>query len=269
MSYGDLEAPQSYLQAEITTELEFIFSDENLSKDFKLREYMDSQGFVALQVLFTTPGMRKLRASAMDVCLACENVSFLEVLHFKDGVDRVRRRHGWSDWVLPYEYRDKSLKSPPEWDDEDSVLHPSVPKGYLRTLPYAERGDDWKRRASDVSGGVSFRERDAYAKEQRHGQLPNLDPRSEDVHRHVSRELPRRDDKERESAASGTTYEDPNDKAIARVLQRNEKDAQRFERRDSPPIDPSRPVYTKMSRRHLSLETLRAHKIDYEIDQVR
>lgn len=35
------------------------------------------------------------------------------------------------------------------------------------------------------------------------------------------------------------------------------------------PIDPSRPTYTRMSRKHLSIETLRAHRIDYEFDQVR
>lgn len=35
------------------------------------------------------------------------------------------------------------------------------------------------------------------------------------------------------------------------------------------PIDPNRPTYTRMSRKHLSIETLRAHRIDYEFDQVR
>jgi hypothetical protein len=34
-------------------------------------------------------------------------------------------------------------------------------------------------------------------------------------------------------------------------------------------IDPNRPTYTRMSRRHLSIETLNRYRIDYEFDQVR
>lgn len=34
-------------------------------------------------------------------------------------------------------------------------------------------------------------------------------------------------------------------------------------------VDPARPTYTRMSRRHLSIETLNRYRIDYEFDQVR
>jgi hypothetical protein len=34
-------------------------------------------------------------------------------------------------------------------------------------------------------------------------------------------------------------------------------------------IDPNKPTYTRMSRKHLSLETLKTFKINYEFDQVR
>jgi len=34
-------------------------------------------------------------------------------------------------------------------------------------------------------------------------------------------------------------------------------------------IDPNRPTYTRMSRRHLSIETLNRYRLDYEFDQVR
>lgn len=33
-------------------------------------------------------------------------------------------------------------------------------------------------------------------------------------------------------------------------------------------VDASRPTYTKMSRRHLSIETLNVYRIDYEFDVV-
>ncbi|KAF4634058.1 hypothetical protein G7Y89_g4062 [Cudoniella acicularis] len=36
-----------------------------------------------------------------------------------------------------------------------------------------------------------------------------------------------------------------------------------------PPIDPNRPTYTRMSRKHLSIETLNKYRIDYEFDVVR
>ena len=32
-------------------------------------------------------------------------------------------------------------------------------------------------------------------------------------------------------------------------------------------VDANTPIYTKMSRRHLSLETLREFRIDYELDE--
>lgn len=34
-------------------------------------------------------------------------------------------------------------------------------------------------------------------------------------------------------------------------------------------VDPNRPTYTRMSRRHLSIETLNRYRIDYEFDSVR
>jgi hypothetical protein len=33
-------------------------------------------------------------------------------------------------------------------------------------------------------------------------------------------------------------------------------------------VDPNRPTYTRMSRRHLSIETLSRYRIDYEFDVV-
>jgi hypothetical protein len=34
-------------------------------------------------------------------------------------------------------------------------------------------------------------------------------------------------------------------------------------------VDPDRPTYTRMSRKHLSLETLDRYRVGYELDQVR
>jgi len=38
-------------------------------------------------------------------------------------------------------------------------------------------------------------------------------------------------------------------------------------KKDKAGVDPARPTYTRMSRRHLSIETLNRYRIDYEFDQ--
>ena len=250
----------SWRRKEIAAELEFIFSNENLIKDLKLRRYMDSQGFITLPVLISHPRMQNLETNAQYLQIACESLSFLETVSYKDGLDCVRRRHGWSEWVLPYEYRDESLRSSPRVHEDDYGAYPRL--------------RDWERKMDSMSGSIAPRSLsgDEYSKEDRYEEPSEYSARRKVPLRYLPRELPGRDssdDKERESSTIGTPYEDPNDKAIARVLQRNEKDARRSEKRDSSPIDPSRPIYTKISRRHVSLETLRIYRIDYEIDPVR
>ena len=64
------------------------------------------------------------------------------------------------------------------------------------------------------------------------------------------------------------SVDDKNDEAIARILQRNERDSRRSGRRSPSPVDVRRPIYTRMARRYLSLETLRFYNIDYEVEQV-
>jgi len=49
------------------------------------------------------------------------------------------------------------------------------------------------------------------------------------------------------------------DKQIAVIMKKQE---------DSPGYDPDRPTYTRMSRRHLSCETLNRYRIDYEFDEL-
>lgn len=248
----------SLQRKEIAAELEFIFSNENLIKDIKIRRYMDSQGFITLPVLISHPRMQNLETNAQFLQTVCKSLSFLETMSCKDGLDRVRLRHGWSEWVLPYEYRDESLRSSPRAHEDDYGAHPRL--------------RDWDRKMDDMLGSIAPRSfsDDEYSKEDRYKEPSEFSARRKDSLRYLPRELPDSNDgKERESSTIGTSYEDPNDKAIARVLQQNEKDARRSEKQGSSPIDPSRPVYTKISRHHVSLETLRIHRIDYEIDLVR
>lgn len=193
----------------------------------------------------------------------CESLPFLEITVGKDGFDRVRRRSGWAKWVLPYEQRDMSLRI------SDIAEYKEV------THMLKARPREWEKGFDDVSGSMASHSvaRYEYVKAEPYYQPSKFDAGREEFPTYSSlAEIRRRESnrgKEREAAAVSTPYEDPNDKAIARVLHRNEKDTRKPERRDPSPIDPGRPVYTRMSRRHLSLETLRFHGIDHEVDLVR
>jgi hypothetical protein len=67
------------------------------------------------------------------------------------------------------------------------------------------------------------------------------------------------------SVSIASEIDDKNDMAIARVLQRNEKDALKDDR---PMPSSNRPIYTRISRQDVSTETLEDFDIDFQIDQV-
>ncbi|CAG8980049.1 hypothetical protein HYALB_00009258 [Hymenoscyphus albidus] len=79
--------------------------------------------------------------------------------------------------------------------------------------------------------------------------------------------------KEAEKRAKEKKEKEERDKEYARRLEEDLRKSGIDERqialitKKKEPIDPSRPTYTRMSRKHLSIETLRAHRIDYEFDQ--
>jgi hypothetical protein len=231
-------------------ELRFIFSDQNLSKDLRLRSYMDSGGYITVAHLTSAS---RLRGESPNLIRAiCGTLHFLELGVGQDGLDRVRIRYGWKDWVLPSEQRHASLKSTPYQDIDmkaysgENTYKSSIVEKHPRYTQPMTAGEE---KAQETINKAYFESR-------------VMDERGEPKRQSGRGE-------KRQPSSMGTPYEDPNDKAIARILQRNEKDARRSENRDPSPIDPARPIYTKLSRRHLSLETLRVHGLDHEIDPVR
>lgn len=87
--------------APITAQVEYYFSIENLFKDVYLRKQMDSQGFVHLDVIARFRKIKELTSDREIFSAACQQAQSLEVVTGEDGIDRVRRRDGWEQFVLP------------------------------------------------------------------------------------------------------------------------------------------------------------------------
>ena len=85
-----------------------------------LRKQMDSQGFVFLSVL---AGFNRIKQLTEDMTLlryVCHNSHSIELQKGEDGVDRLRKREGWQQWVLNMEERDLSAQN-----DGPTHLQPS------------------------------------------------------------------------------------------------------------------------------------------------
>ncbi|KAF4290859.1 hypothetical protein KXW98_008695 [Aspergillus fumigatus] len=99
------------LMSMISMQLEYYFSVDNLCKDLFLRKQMDSQGFVPLSVI---AGFKRVKTLTEDFEMlrhACRQVRNIEYLTGEDGIDRLRPRDKWEQWVLPVEQRDPSAQN--------------------------------------------------------------------------------------------------------------------------------------------------------------
>ena len=91
---------------------EYYLSVDNLCKDLFLRKQMDSQGFVFLSVLAKFNRIKQLTtnyATVQQVCVNSPNIEYYDPR--VDGIDRVRKRDGWQQWVLKMEERDPSAQN--------------------------------------------------------------------------------------------------------------------------------------------------------------
>ena len=109
--------PGSYPEQEpnvmqlVGMQLEYYFSIDNLCKDVYLRKHMDSQGFVFLQFIAGFKRIQGLTQEIEQVRVACQASQTIDLIRGEDGVDRVRRRDGWEQWVLDMEERDPSVRN--------------------------------------------------------------------------------------------------------------------------------------------------------------
>jgi hypothetical protein len=80
--------------------LEYLFSDDNLRKDIRIRQAMDFQGFVPISFLTTLIKIRGLTTEVGDIRLCCVESDLLEVSGYLTGKEYVRRKLGWEEWTL-------------------------------------------------------------------------------------------------------------------------------------------------------------------------
>lgn len=95
---------------------------------------MDGQGYVPLNVIANFKRIKTLTADDMtmdNLRYVCQQVKSVEYLPGIDGDDRLRRREGWRDFVLPIEERFESARN-------DGPLH--IPESYNRPMQQDQPG---------------------------------------------------------------------------------------------------------------------------------
>ncbi|KAI3332469.1 hypothetical protein HD806DRAFT_196049 [Xylariaceae sp. AK1471] len=90
------------------SQVEYYFSVDNCVKDWFLRQHMDSQGFVPISFIASFNRMRELLVDINVLRQACIDSTVVEFVMGNDGVERVRCKEGWEQWVIA----DKNLRDP-------------------------------------------------------------------------------------------------------------------------------------------------------------
>lgn len=110
--YATYTDPQSNtLLMMLKMQLEYYFSIDNLCKDVFLRKHMDSQGFVFLHFVAEFKRIQSLTRDIEILRYACQLSTDVEIVKGEDGIDRIRRRDGWEQWVMSSEERAESMKN--------------------------------------------------------------------------------------------------------------------------------------------------------------
>ncbi|EEP78616.1 predicted protein [Uncinocarpus reesii 1704] len=102
---------QYSLMSMISMQLEYYFSVDNLCKDLFLRRHMDSQGFVLLSVIAAFKRIKSLTEDLELLRLVCRQLKNVEFRPGEDGLDRIRKRDKWEQWVLSMDMRDPSAQN--------------------------------------------------------------------------------------------------------------------------------------------------------------
>ncbi|RAL00343.1 La domain family [Aspergillus ibericus CBS 121593] len=108
--YPQLMEPYSQVSM-ISMQLEYYFSVDNLCKDIFLRSHMDSQGYVTLAFIANFKRIKSLTDDFELLRHCSRQLRTVEYIQSEDGLDRLRPRERWEDWVLPQEQRDPSARN--------------------------------------------------------------------------------------------------------------------------------------------------------------
>ncbi|KAJ5383154.1 Winged helix-turn-helix transcription repressor DNA-binding [Penicillium concentricum] len=111
----------------LSMQLEYYFSVDNMCKDMFLRKQMDSQGFVPLNVLASFKRVKSLTEDFELLRHVSRQLRNVECQTGEDGVDRLRPRDKWQQWVLPVDQREPAAQhdgaAPARKTDENTPVH--------------------------------------------------------------------------------------------------------------------------------------------------
>ncbi|KAK7360253.1 hypothetical protein VNO77_02236 [Canavalia gladiata] len=85
------------LHTKIVNQIDYYFSNENLIKDIYLRQNMDDQGWVSINLIAGFKKVKLLTDSIQTVLDAVRTSSVVEVQG-----DKIRRRTDWRRWIMPH-----------------------------------------------------------------------------------------------------------------------------------------------------------------------
>lgn len=107
-AYGIATNVESIMNA-LRNQINYYFSEENLSKDMFLRKKMDSQGWVAIEIIAAFNRVRMLTPDLSIIASALSSSSIIEVS--SDNMF-LRAKEDHEKWVLPEDQRDPGIRSP-------------------------------------------------------------------------------------------------------------------------------------------------------------
>ena len=97
---------------------------------------MDSQGYVFLSVLVKFNRMKQLTQDNDLIRWVCLHSPNIEIRTAVDGIDRLRKKDGWEQWVLAPEERDPSAQN----EGPGQVEQPRVPQPPMFSMPFGYDG---------------------------------------------------------------------------------------------------------------------------------
>ncbi|CUS13967.1 unnamed protein product [Tuber aestivum] len=102
--------------SEITNQINYYFSVDNLCKDMYLRKHMDNDGYVALSFIAK---FNRVRSLTQDVNILRDACMQSQDLYLVPGPDDwyLRKAEGWDKWILAEEEREPSARGSRVWPD--------------------------------------------------------------------------------------------------------------------------------------------------------
>ncbi|KAF8405437.1 hypothetical protein HHK36_010343 [Tetracentron sinense] len=142
--------PDPHLCAMLVKQIDFYFSNENLIKDTFLRKKMDEQGWVPITLIAGFPRVAQMSNNIQYVLDAVKTSTVLEVQG-----DKVRKRDGWMEWILPPSNRFPTVSGPQFQDPHTEAVLSRRSSGELTNQSQASN-EEGMGKVTDQAGPDEF-----------------------------------------------------------------------------------------------------------------